>query len=254
MSVLAVPPSIPEPRLARIREQASLRERPGCRFLPNAERELEPVLRGLAARLPGAGRGVSVIAEMPGPAGLPDLVAVPLTSSLAERLNHWSPPLLSWPDVRLVAAASVNRALTVAVLARRVAVPEHAIRRHVSRLVHLGALTRTTTGCLLRPAAMRPVGTLYALEAKVDNWSAGLDQALRYSSWADASAVVVSRLPRDHSRAITLARDLQLGLALGPRWLVRPTVRRLEFARRLWASEHVVAALTGRHHRPSATA
>ena len=251
---MAAPQPMSEPMLARIREQPSLRERAGRRFAPGAERELEPTLRGLAARLPGADHGVSVIAEMPGPAGLPDLVAVPLTPSLAERLSYWSPPLLSWPDVRIVAAASVNRSLTAAALARRIGVKEQAIRRHVSRLVNSGSLIRTETGCLLRPSAIKPVGTLYALEAKVDNWSAGLDQALRYSSWADASAVVVSRLPRDHSRAVGLARDLQLGLALGPRWLVRPTVRRLEFARRLWASEHVVAALTGRHHSPSATA
>lgn len=254
MSAMAVPQPMSKLILARIREQGSLRERPGRRFTPGAERELEPVLRGLAARLPGAGRGVSVIAEMPGPAGIPDLVAVPLTTSLAQRLNHRTSPLLSWPDVRIVAAASVNRPLSSAVVARRIGIQEQAVLRHVPRLVHLGALTKTETGCLLRPAAMEPVGTLYALEAKVDDWSAGLDQALRYSSWADASAVVVLRLPRDHSRAVALAKDLQLGLALGSRWLVRPTVRRLEFARRLWASEHVVAALTGRHHSPSATA
>lgn len=251
---MAVPQLISESMLARVHEQASLSGRPGRRFAPEAERELEPVLRGLAARLPGAVRGVSVIAEMPGPAGLPDLVAVPLTPALAQRLTYWSPPLLSWPDVRLVAAASVNRPLTVSVLARRLTTSEQGIRRHVSRLVHCGALTLTESGCVLRPAAIKPVGTLYALEAKVDNWSAGLDQALRYSAWADASAVVVSRLPRDHSKAVTLARTLQLGLAHGPRWLVRPMVRRLEFARRLWASEHVVAALTGRHQSPSATA
>ena len=251
---MASPQPLSDGMLARLHEQPTRLERAGRRFVPEAERQLEPVLRALAARLPGAGQGVRVIAEMPGPAGLPDLVAVPLTSSLASRLGYGCPPLLSWPDVRVVAAASVNRPMSVAVLARRVGVAEGLVRRTVPRLLECGALIRTGRDGLFRPSAMAPVGRLYALEAKVDDWSAGLGQALRYSSWADASAVVVSRLPRDHSKAIALAQDLQLGLALGSRWLVRPTVRRLEFARRLWASEHVVAALTGRHHKPSATA
>lgn len=252
--VMAIHRSVSEPLLARVQERANLLTRPGRRFAPGAERELEPVLRGLAARLPGADRGVTVIAEMPGPAGLPDLVAVPLTSALADRLSYGCPPLLSWPDIRIVAAASVNRPLSTAALSRRIGAEERVVRRSVPRLVRCGALIRTPTDCLVRPAAMQPVGRLYALEAKVADWSGGLDQALRYGAWADASAVVVSRLPQDHSKAIALARDLQLGLALGPRWLVRPTVRRLELARRLWASEHVVAALTGRHQIPSATA
>lgn len=54
------------PVMSRVQKQTSLGNRPGRRFLPKAERELDPVLRDLAAWLPGGGRGVSVIAEMPG--------------------------------------------------------------------------------------------------------------------------------------------------------------------------------------------
>lgn len=231
--------------MSRVHERTSLRDRPGRRFLPGPERDLDPVLRTLAARLPGAGQGVSVIAEMPGPTGLPDLIAVPWTPRLATRLEYACPPLLSWGDARLVAATSPQQSLSLAALARRLGVEGDALRRRIPRLVNAGALVVTESGCVLRAPEIQPVGRLYALEAKVDDWSAGLGQALRYSAWADASATVVRQLPRDPSRAIAQATDLGLGLALGTRWLVRPRVRRLEFARRLWASEHVVAALTG---------
>jgi hypothetical protein len=90
---------------------------------------------------------------------------------------------------------------------------------------------------------LQPVGRLYALEAKVNNWSAGLGQAARYGSWADASAAVLGQLPRDPSRAVAQAAELGLGLALRARWLVRPRLRRLDLAQRLWASEFVIAAL-----------
>jgi len=186
-----------------------------------------------------------VIAEMPGPVGLPDLVAVPITPRLAMRLQLPCAPLLAWGDARLAAACSVSRALSAKSLARRVDAEEPSIRRRLRRQVTHGALIETPTGCFLRPVELQPVGRLYALEAKVDDWSAGLGQALRYGSWADASAAVMGRLPKEPSRAMSQAAELGLGLALGPRWLIRPRIRRLELAHRLWASEFVVAALTG---------
>lgn len=231
--------------MSRVQESTSRRDRPGRRFMPTAERELDPDLRDLAARLPGAGRGVTVIAEMPGPAGLPDLVAVPMTPRLATRLEYACPPLLSWGDVRLAAAASPRQALSASALSRRLEADERSVRRRIARLIGCGALVETASGCVLRAPEIQPVGRIYALEAKVDDWSGGLGQALRYGAWADASATVVRRLPRDRSRAMAQAADLGLGLALGARWLVRPRVRRLELARRLWASEHVIAALAG---------
>jgi hypothetical protein len=128
------------------------------------------------------------------------------------------------------------------VLARRLDVSEDAVRRRARRLERGGALLAVTGGWV-RARDLEPVGRLYALEAKVDDWNAGLGQALRYGSWADASAVVMAQLPRVPSRPIAQASQLGLGLALGSRWLVRPKVRRLTLAYRLWASEHVIAAL-----------
>lgn len=227
----------------RVQEWSPARVPAGRRFEPVAERELDPVLRDLASRLPGARGGVTVIAEMPGPRGLPDLVAVPVTPRLGARLDLDCPPLLSWSDARLAAACSTTRAWSSAALARRLDFDERAVRPRLRRLVSWGALTQTPQGAFMRAARLQPIGRIYALEAKVDDWSAGLGQALRYGSWADASAAVLAGLPRDPSRAVAQATQLGLGLAHNARWLVRPRVREMSLAHRLWASEFVVAAL-----------
>lgn len=216
---------------------------PGRRFPPTAERELYPALQELAAFLPGCCSGVLLIAEMPGPRGLPDLVAVPIGEELGRRLSHSCPPLLNWNDARLVAACTTLRPTSVEVLARRLGHDVEGTRRRVRRLIQQTALLQVGSG-YVRCKAMQPVGRIYALEAKVDDWCGGLGQALRYGTWADAATLVVSRLPRDPSRAVAQAQRLGLGLAVGRRWLVRPTIRPLSRAQRLWSSEHVVATLT----------
>lgn len=186
-----------------------------------------------------------MIAEMPAPAGLPDLVAIPITPRLFERMSFSHPPLLAWNDARLVAGCSTTRPMSISSVARRLEVDEVSNRRRVRRLVRSGALVEDGASRIVKAAELQPVGRLYALEAKVNDWSGGLGQALRYGSWADASAVVLAQLPRDHSHIVDQASQLGLGLALGRRWLVRPRVRRLSAAHRLWASEFVIAALLG---------
>lgn len=229
---------------SRLLETGPPPSRPGRRFAAIEERELYPALRDLASRLPKASGGIVVIAEMTGPTGLPDLVAVPVTPRLEQRLQLATPPVLSWSDARLAAACSTVRPFSLHTLARRVGEDEGATRRRAQQLVRTGALLSIRSG-YVRASALDPIGRIYALEAKVDDWSAGLGQALRYGSWADASAAVLGKLPKDHSRAVDQARQLGLGLALGATWLVRPRVRRLAFAKRFWASEHVVAAILG---------
>lgn len=226
----------------RILEFSPARTRAGRRFAPTVELGLSAVLRDLASRLPGAASGVIVIAEMSGPTGLPDLVALPVTPLLSNRLALACAPLLTFADARLAAACSVRRPMSEAVLGRRLDLDLGSIHRRARRLHRDGALVAAGSGWMRAPG-LEPVGRLYALEAKVDDWDAGLSQALRYGAWADASAAVMSQLPRDPSRAITKASRLGLGLALGPRWLVRPKLRRLTLAYRLWASEHLVASL-----------
>jgi hypothetical protein len=56
----------------------------GRRFEPVAERALEPVVRGLASRLPGNSAGVLATAQFAGPSGIADLVAVTRAQELLQ--------------------------------------------------------------------------------------------------------------------------------------------------------------------------
>jgi len=88
------------------------------------------------------------------------------------------------------------------------------------------------------------VGRVYAVEAKVSDWRRALMQVRMYGVWADGYVLVMGALSARAVAAVTseVASD-GAGLMVDGRWLRRPTVRRLSPARRLWASEHVVAAL-----------
>lgn len=239
---------IPSPRdrantHKRLREYGTARARAGRPFTPTAERALEPILRSLAAHLPRAARGVVVVPEMPGPAGVPDLVAVPSPDGLASRLACAVPPLLTWGEVLVAAAVPVARPVTPATIASRARQSEAYVRRRLGGLASVGAVVKTDASHYTRNPAIAPIGRIYALEAKIDNWSAGISQALRYGAWADASGAVLAQLPTDHSRAIEQAANLGVGLAVGTKWLVRPHIHPHALARRLWASEFVLAAL-----------
>ncbi len=218
------------------------RSRGGRRFEPRAELALQPALQELASRLPGSNLGVIAIAEMVGPLGVPDLVAVPTTPDLATRMDFNCSPILSLGDAQLVSLCSGKRPMSDSMLSDRLQIDTRSVSRRARRLEREGALILEEDGWIRDPR-LAPVGRIYALEAKVCDWSAGLGQALRYGSWADSSAAVMAYLPKDRTRAIAQAKSLGLGLAIGNRWLVRPKLWKLSPAQKLWASEHVIAAL-----------
>src|SRR5205085_3829987 len=98
-------------------------------------------------------------------------------------------------------------------------------------------------------------GDVIALEAKVREWSRALHQAGRYGAWADLSIAVLRHLPKDRRPPIELARLRRVGLAVGDQLIVEAQRRDHDMARRLWTSEHVIAALDGhgaRHPRSRA--
>jgi len=227
----------------RLTEYDTARARAGRPFVPTGERALDSALRSLAARLPRAARGVVAIPEMPGPAGVPDLVAIPSPDGLTARLRCNVPPLLIWGDALVAASVSAARPESVRTIAARSGLRDDVVKRRLRRLASIGAVSQTHGGRYVRNTALAPIGRIYALEAKVDNWSSGIGQALRYGAWADASGVVLAHLPSDRSKALAQATSLGVGLAVGARWLVRPRIHAHGSARRLWASEHVLAAL-----------
>jgi hypothetical protein len=88
------------------------------------------------------------------------------------------------------------------------------------------------------------VGRLYAVENKVSDWKRAVRQGRSYQLWCDAYIVVMESL-RAEPRAGLLAATAEdgAGVVIAGRWLSRPRVRQRASWRRLWGSEHVIAAL-----------
>lgn len=244
LEVLGQPDVAPTAGLEHVYEWASRSTPPGTRFAPTKERDLEPVLRDLAARLPAASKGTVVIPEMRGPSGIPDLVAITRASKLSRRLATSLPALTNICDVRLLLAYRRNTKEGIDSLAAALSETPHAVGRRTRRLIRTGWLVKDHDRWVV-DKAIEPLSRIYALEGKVDDWQAGMRQAAIYGSWADASAVVLLRLPKDTQRAVSTAEALGIGLAESNRWLVRPSIQKVPLARRIQAREFLVSALLG---------
>ena len=223
----------------------SARPRAGRRFEPIHELELEADALEAARALPGAHRGLLVLREMAGPFGVPDLLAVVGRQDLLERRRTLPvPPLLNQVDAGVVAAAAPRARRSPEALARRVGWPVDTVRRRLPELVRSGALIQVGQNSFVRPAALRPVGRLYAIETKVKNWRRALRQARAYSLWCDSYVIV---MPSLGSGSLAQVVDAVVsdggGLMVAGRWVHRPRVGKRTAAQRLWGSEHLLAAM-----------
>lgn len=224
--------------------KSARRSPPGQRFLPVAEQEVQAALPELAGGLPGASRhGYLCIREMAGPFGIADaVVIVGGLSRLDERLEAEVPPLLNSLDVAITALLFPGRALPVDHVAAEISRPLKVVRQRMRSLAGLGAVRAKSVGWVRHPSLV-PCGRLHALEAKVKDWSRGAEQAAKYSAWADTASVVIQQLPADPSGCVAKASNLGIGVVHDGVWKCRPELRQHFAARRLWATEHVVAAL-----------
>lgn len=215
----------------------------GVRFAPTREAALDPALRSLANALPRSKSGLVMIAEAPGPVGIPDLIALPGSGdALNRRLESGIPPTLRQIDAEVIASLKVRQGMTRSALVSRVGRGERAVVESVRGLLRSRAVI--SDGYLFyRAECLVPVGHIYALEAKVDDWRKGMRQAFRYRAWCSASAVVLSHIPKDRGPLVDAARRLNVGLALEDSWIVRPRIERLGRAQHLLGSEHLVAAI-----------
>ena len=213
-------------------------------FEPRAEAALSAALRQVAATLPGARSGVLAVEQFRAPWGVPDLVAL-APARLEKRLACAAPPLLSQPDCRLVAAA--GRGIDAAALVAAARVSPASADRYLRKLVAVGALNARGDR-LRRSAGMVTLGRLWAIEAKVEEWQAGLAQAHRYRLWADGAVLVLgrSRVPVEVIAAD--AGRYRVGVVVDGHWVARPKVALPDDATRLHASEHMLAALIGATH------
>jgi hypothetical protein len=223
----------------------SARDKGGRRFQPVKEQALEETALRASAALPGAGDGLLVLREVVGPLGIPDLVAV-VGSPLAvyQRRKLGVPPLLNEIDAAMVGAASPRAPRRIETLARRLGWPVTTLARRMPDLLRSGALIETNSGVVVRPEALQPIGRLYAVETKVSDWRRAVRQGRAYQLWCDAYIVVMESLSSGPLSALVAATaEDGAGVVIGGRWLSRPKVRSRQEWRRLWGSEHVVAAL-----------
>lgn len=223
----------------------SSRPRAGRRFQPSHELALlGPAVEACGA-LPGAHRGLTVIREMAGPFGIPDFTAlVGPPSLLAARIALDIPPLLHQLDAGVVAVTHPRQGRSVTALARLLGWPEETVQRRIGDLVRQGALHEARPGRFVRPPELGPLGRLYAVEAKVREWGRAVRQGRTYSVWADTYVLVMGPLAERALQPLLkqVAND-RAGLVVQGRWLARPAIHPLPAAQRLWAAEHVVAAL-----------
>jgi hypothetical protein len=92
---------------------------------------------------------------------------------------------------------------------------------------------------------MTAIGRIYAIEAKVRDWSGALRQVRSYGVWADAYVLVMGELsPKITGHLRDEVENDRGGLVVNGKWLRRPVLGHHSNARRLWASEHVVSAMT----------
>lgn len=211
--------------------------RPGRRFEPTEERLLDDDLVMLATRLPRASEGLVLVREFAGGRGVADAVAVTgWQESVRQRIASPLPFLDNATDCSVVAALSPNQTRTVAGVGRRLGMSDEQVVRRIRPLTAAGYVERRGSG-FRRARCLEPIGRAYALEAKVSDWQQGVRQALRYSTWCDAAAVVLLKPPRDLSDAKERSSKLGLGLAAGGRWVVRPRIGRPHAGLRLAMSE-----------------
>lgn len=224
-----------------------MRPRPGRRFEPVAEAALERDAITVVRALPHAHRGVAVLREAAGPFGIPDFVAVVGTQdALVARMASAVPPLLNQVDAGIVAVLSTRRGRTIDTIAASVGWSRQTVERRLPALVRATAISEVGPQRYVRAAALRPIGRIYAIETKMSDWRRAVRQARTYRLWCDNYVIVMASLS---GSTLPLALDAIRadggGLMSGGQWAIRMRSQHAPAARRLWGSEHVVAALGG---------
>ncbi len=231
----------------------SMRPRPGRRFQPVEELELSDAALEAATSLRGANRGVTVIREMTGPHGIPDLTAIVGDQEpLRRRLRLNVPPLVHRVDAGVVSAASAHFGRSSADLARRLGWPSGTVDRRLPHLIRNGALLPKGTDTFVRPRDLTVVGSIHVVEAKVRDWRRAIRQVRAYATWADSYVLVMGPLgdgPTAELKAAT-RRD-RGGLVIDGLWVARSARTPPPLSHRMWGSEYVVAALEGLPALPS---
>jgi hypothetical protein len=220
------------------------RQRPGRLFQPDDERSLMAVARRVIADLEGADEGALALREMHSPFGVPDLtVVVGNPAPRKSRLRLSVPPLLNEIDAGVVAVASKTVPRTADRLASSLGWPLATLERRIPGLLKSRALREIKPARYVRRAALEPIGTVYAVELKMADWKRALTQGRTYRTWANAYLLIVDYVSEGSLPDLVQAvRRDRGGLVVAGSWIVKPKRSPRDPARRLWTSEHVIAA------------
>lgn len=231
--------------------RTSVRPRAGRRFEPIHEKRLATCAIRAIESLPAAQNGLLIVTEMTGPYGVPDFVAVVGNqASMHNRLALPVPPLLNEIDAAIVSTVRTTQGMTSQRIAGYLNWPLETIERRIPTLLRLDALTKSSARTYTRVAHLRTIGTILAVETKIRDWHKAVQQCRRYQIWADNYILVMDQLGKEATKRIVQEVSIDRGgLVLGERWVQRPVKRTMSKSRRLWASEHLIAALG---HQPSA--
>lgn len=214
--------------------------RPGHHFEPTTERLLDEDLLTLSTRLPNASDGVAFVREFVGGRGVADAVAITgWHAATRARVALGLPPLLNETDCAIVAVLSPNQTRTIATLTRKLGMSQNQLVRRIRPLTTAGYVQVSGSG-YRRVRGLEPIGRAYALEAKVSDWRQGISQALRYSTWCDAAAIVLLKDPRNLDEVKARCSALGLGFAANGRWIRRPRISHPNPGLRLAMSEQFV--------------
>ena len=214
----------------------------GRRFEPTAEKSLDPALTIAASTLQVTrNRTTLVLTECALPFGVPDAVVIAIDDdAFQRRLDSGIPPVTAPAEVKMICAAR-RRACTADELIAATSLSAPVARRYLQRLVDVGAL-RMAAKRYRASATLQPVGRIFALEAKVNDWRSGYEQCLRYGSHADGTALILPRVTeRVRQPLLDVTRPHGIGVFADGRWMQRPKMSKLTADRRLHASECVIA-------------
>ncbi|MDJ0378916.1 hypothetical protein [Cryobacterium sp. PH31-L1] len=221
--------------------------RAGRRFEPQQERELHGAALSAAKSLPSARRGLTVVRELNGPIGIPDFTALTGDpSQILERHAAPIPPITNEIDAGIVAALNATTGRPVEWIARQLGWPPTTVQRRIVSLLRLGAIKGVGNQRFVRDARLGTLGRVYAIEAKVDDWTSALKQVRTYRVWADAYVLVMGPLSdRVLTRLTPEVRHDRGGLVVDGTWVLRPRLGHVAPARRIQAAEAFAASTFG---------
>lgn len=188
---------------------------------------------------------------MSGPLGVPDFLAmVGGGKALEARLESGIPPILSEMDCSIISCLYPSRPRSARLIAGHLNWSEESVHSRLQQLQRTGAVLETQSGMFIRHSSLAKAGTLYAIEAKVRDWSQALRQSRGYRTWANNYVVVLGPIGEQARRAVESEVEAdEAGLFIDGTWVRKPSRRFPNPLRGLMGFEHLVASLDG--YQPS---